>query len=154
MKSMIYDSVRSIRQLLDSAFEMPIHFAAVGTNGAVVAGTYRAATHGRSFRCQITVQTTTQEGLTAPVNVMYVDRRGEAALAVLRLRKRSRSHSKPETINILVGSALALKSGRERYRRGKRCVHLTRSDHLGVCGRITNRVKLTGTTLRFQNRPA
>jgi hypothetical protein len=84
MKSMIYDSVTSIRQLLDSGFEMPIHFAAVGTNGAVVAGTYQPANHGGSFQCQITVQTTKPEGLTAPVNVMYVDRRGEAALVVLR----------------------------------------------------------------------
>jgi hypothetical protein len=84
MESMIYDSVTSIRQLLDSGFEMPIHFAAVGTNGAVVAGTHRAAHHGRLFECQITVQTMKPEGLTAPVNVMYVDRRGEAALVVLR----------------------------------------------------------------------
>ena len=84
MQSMIYDSANSIRQLLDSGFEMPIHFAAVGTNGAVVAGTYRASPHGRSFECQITVQTMKPEGLTAPVNVMYVDRRGEAALIVLR----------------------------------------------------------------------
>ena len=66
MKSMIYDSVRSIQQLLDSAFEMPIHFAAVGTNGAVVAGTYWPATHGRSFQCQITVQTTKPEGSASP----------------------------------------------------------------------------------------
>jgi hypothetical protein len=84
MRSLIYDSAGSIRQLLDSGFEMPIHFAAVGTNGAVVAGTYRAASHGRSFTCQITVETTCPEGLTAPVNVMYVDCRGVAALVVLR----------------------------------------------------------------------
>ena len=84
MHTIIYDSKNSVRQLLDSGFEMPIHFAAVGTNGAVVAGTYRAAPHGRSFECQITVQTMKPEGLTAPVNVMYVDRRGKAALIVLR----------------------------------------------------------------------
>jgi hypothetical protein len=83
MQSTIYDSSDSIRQLLESGFEMPIHFAAVGINGAVVAGTYRALPHG-SFECQITVQTMKPEGLTAPVNVMYVDRRGEAALVVLR----------------------------------------------------------------------
>jgi hypothetical protein len=84
MQSIVYDSSDSIRQLLESGFEMPIHFAAVGTNGAVLAGTYRAVAHGRSFECQITVQTMKPEGLTAPVNVMYVDRRGEAALIVLR----------------------------------------------------------------------
>ncbi len=36
---------------------MPIHFAAVGTDGAVIAGTYRPVSHGRSFECLITVQT-------------------------------------------------------------------------------------------------
>jgi hypothetical protein len=84
MQSTIYDSGDSIRQLLNSGFEMPIHFAAVGTNGAVVAGTHRAAPHGGSFECRITVRTMKQEGLTAPVNVTYVDRRGKAALIVLR----------------------------------------------------------------------
>jgi hypothetical protein len=84
MRSLIYDSADSIRQLLDSGFEMPIHFAAVGTNGAVVAGTYRVASRGRSFECQITVETKRPEGLTAPINVMYVDCRGEAAVVVLR----------------------------------------------------------------------
>jgi hypothetical protein len=87
MQSTIYDSTDSIRQLLNSGFEMPIHFAAVGTNGAVVAGTYRAAPQGGSFECQIAVRAMKQEGLTAPVNVMYVDRRGEAALIVLRPTK-------------------------------------------------------------------
>jgi hypothetical protein len=84
MSSLIYDSGQSIKELLASGFELPIHFAAVGTNGAVVAGTYRAAAHRRSFECQITMQTPEPEGLTAPVNVMYVDRRGKAALVVLK----------------------------------------------------------------------
>jgi hypothetical protein len=84
MQPTIYDSSDSIRKLLESGFEMPIHFAAVGINGSVVAGTYTAAPNGRSFECQITVRTVKPEGLTAPVNVMYVDRRGEAALVVLR----------------------------------------------------------------------
>jgi hypothetical protein len=81
---MIDDSSDSIRQPLKSGFEMPIHFAAAGTNGSVVAVTYLAASHGHSIEYQITVQTVKPEGLTGPVNVMYVDRRGEAALVVLR----------------------------------------------------------------------
>ena len=62
---------------------MPIHFAAVGTNGSVVAGTYHASARGRGFDCPITVQTE-GKGLTSPVNIMYVDRRGESALVVPR----------------------------------------------------------------------
>jgi hypothetical protein len=84
LSSLIYDSGKSIEHLLASGFELPIHFAAVGTNGAVVAGTFCAAAHGRLFDCRITMQTMEPEGLTAPVNVMYVDRRGEAALVVVR----------------------------------------------------------------------
>ena len=84
MGSVIYDSTDSIQQLLDQGFEMPIHFAAVGTNGSVVAGTYRAsAPGGVGFDCQITVRTEGQN-LTSPIDIMYVDRRGESALIVLR----------------------------------------------------------------------
>ena len=84
MESLIYDSRASVQQLLDGGFEMPIHFAAVGTNGSVVAGTYRSSPNGRGFDCRITVQTSKPEGLTAPVNIMYVDRKGESAVVVLR----------------------------------------------------------------------
>ena len=75
MGSVIYDSRDSIQQLLDHGFEMPIHFAAIGTNGSVVAGTYRQSGRNRAgFDCQITVRTEDQD-LTSPVNIMYVDRR-------------------------------------------------------------------------------
>ena len=84
MESLIYDSGASVQQLLDTGFEMPIHFAAVGTNGYVIAGTFQFSPDGQGFDCQITVQTSKPEGLTAPVNIMYVDCKGEAALVVLR----------------------------------------------------------------------
>lgn len=96
MESLIYDSNASLRQLLDTGFEMPIHFAAVDTNGSVVAGTYRRASRrGHGFDCRITVQNVSPEGLTAPVNIMYVDRRGEAALVVLRPSRHQQSPSPP-----------------------------------------------------------
>ena len=63
---------------------MPIHFAAVGTNGSVVAGTFRLSRSCDDFDCRISVRPSAVEGLTAPVNIMYVDRKGEAALFVLR----------------------------------------------------------------------
>ena len=81
---MIYDSEASIRQLLDSGFEIPIHFAAVGTNGSVFAGTFQWSPASVGLDCMVTVQPSAPEGLTAPVNIMYVDRNGKAALVVLR----------------------------------------------------------------------
>jgi len=95
MESLIYDSNASLRQLLDTGFQMPIHFAAVGTNGSVVAGTYRRASRGKGFDCRITAQNLSPEGLTAPVNIMYVDRRGEAALVVLRPSQHEQAPSPP-----------------------------------------------------------
>jgi hypothetical protein len=97
MESVVYDSGASIRQLLDAGFEMPIHFAAVGANGSVVAGTYRASPQGRGCDCQITVQPLKPEGLTSPVNIMYVDRRGEAALVVLRQSQDTPAQTLPVT---------------------------------------------------------
>jgi hypothetical protein len=84
MESIIDDSAASVRQLLHKGFEMPIHFAAVGTNGSVVAGTFNFSRNRDDFDCRITIQPSAVEGLTAPVNIMYVDRKGEAALFVLR----------------------------------------------------------------------
>ena len=84
MESLIYDSGASVQQLLDRGFEMPIHFAAVGTNGSILAGTFAFASTGPGFDCTITVDATAPDGLSSPVNIMYVDRRGEAALVVLQ----------------------------------------------------------------------
>jgi hypothetical protein len=84
MESLIYDSGASVQELLAKGFEMPIHFAAVGTNGAVVAGTFRLLPGSRELNCQITVEMSKPEGLTGPVSIMYVDRKGESALVVLR----------------------------------------------------------------------
>jgi hypothetical protein len=79
----MYNSGASIKQLLDLCFEMPIHFAAVGTNGSVVAGTYRSLSSGPAY-CKITAQTIDMDGLTAPVNFIYAGSMGESALLVLR----------------------------------------------------------------------
>ena len=61
---------------------MPIHFAAVGNNGAVIAGTFLFSSGGPDLGCHIAVQSST-EGLTAPVDIMYFDRKVQAALVVL-----------------------------------------------------------------------
>jgi hypothetical protein len=95
MESIIYDSAASVRQLLRKGFEMPIHFAAVGTNGSVVAGTFRFSRSRDDFDCQITIQPSVVESLTAPINIMYVDRKGEAALVVLRPSPGGPSKRKP-----------------------------------------------------------
>ena len=79
MGAVIYDSEDSVQQLIDQGFEMPIHFAAIGINGSVVTGTYRRSRRNGGFDCQITARTK-DNSLTPPVNIMYVDRKGEAAL--------------------------------------------------------------------------
>ena len=84
MSSVIYDSGASVKQLLDRGFEMPIHFAALGTNGAAVTGTYRFLSDRSGLECEITAQTPDPEGMTAPVNIIYVDSKGECAHLVLR----------------------------------------------------------------------
>jgi len=95
MESLIDDSDASIRQLLKAGFELPIHFAAVGVNGSVVAGSFHRLPGGHGLDCQITAQTMGPEGLKAPVNIMYVDRRGEAALVVLRPPQEERLPAQP-----------------------------------------------------------
>ena len=84
MSSVIYDSGADVKKLLDRGFEMPIHFAALGANGAAVTGTYRFLSDRFEFECQITSETADPEGMTAPVNIMYVDSKGECAHSVLR----------------------------------------------------------------------
>ncbi len=66
MESLIYDSGASVQQLLDTGFEMPIHFAAVGTNGSVVAGTFRFSQDGQGFDCQITAQNSKPKSSRVP----------------------------------------------------------------------------------------
>jgi hypothetical protein len=75
MKSQICDPSASVQQLRDRGFEMPIHFVAVETNGSVIGGTYSLTSNGRDFACEITIPSANPNGLTAPVNIMYVDQR-------------------------------------------------------------------------------
>ena len=82
MQSMFYDTEESIRELLAMGFEMPVHFVAMGTDGSIFAGTVHSQA-GNGFDCRITIPPNPR-GLAAPVNIMYVDCRGEAALVVLR----------------------------------------------------------------------
>jgi len=95
MSDLIYDSGLSIQELLDRGFELPIHFAAVGSNGSVVAGTYRPLDDASGLDCRITAQTGDADGLTAPVNIMFVDRRGESAVVVVRRLSRQLRENAP-----------------------------------------------------------
>jgi hypothetical protein len=97
MGSVIYDSAASVQQLLDRGFEIPIYFAALGTNGSVFAGTFLPSPDGHGLDCQITIQPDSDEGLTAPVNIMYVDRKGEAAMFVLRPSADESAPTRPVT---------------------------------------------------------
>lgn len=83
MDNLIYDSGASVQRLIAQGFQMPIHFVAVGTNGAVVAGTFEASVYGQDPDCHITVPMSNPDGLAGPINIMYVDSKGESALFVL-----------------------------------------------------------------------
>ena len=84
MASVIYESVASIEQLLHRGFRMPIHFAAIGVDGSVVAGTYVNSSTGPGFDCRFTAQSSESNELAAPINIMFVDSTGESALVVIR----------------------------------------------------------------------
>jgi hypothetical protein len=72
----------ALRMMLDDlGFELPLHFAAIASNGAVMAGTYRLDEAGGELACRVTVEPT--DMVTTPVNIMYVDARGEAARVVI-----------------------------------------------------------------------
>ena len=94
MANLIYDSMVSLEQLLDRGFRMPIHFAAIGIDGAVVAGTYVNSPTGAGFDCRFTAQSSQSNELAAPVNIMFVDSKGESALVVIR----ETAHGLPKSV--------------------------------------------------------
>jgi len=59
---------------------MPITLACVAINGAVICSKY--STHG-SADCEILAERIPSEGFRLPINMMFVDARGEAWRAVI-----------------------------------------------------------------------
>jgi hypothetical protein len=65
--------------LIDRGFVLPFHFAALGSNGSVLAGSFRADETGGGLTCEIAAEHFVEKVFVAPINVMFVDARGEAA---------------------------------------------------------------------------
>jgi hypothetical protein len=68
----------ALEHLLALGFKPPIRLAAVAVNGSVIVVSYDCSTGGR-MDCQFLAEYSQAEGFQLPINMMYVDQRGEAA---------------------------------------------------------------------------
>jgi len=70
-----------LSQLLARGFETPIHLAALGVNGSVIACRYTAADEG-TLDAKVIAQHIERGSFVLPINLVFVDARGEAARVV------------------------------------------------------------------------
>lgn len=79
--------VQQLRGALERAmamgFELPLFFAIISANGEIYAGCYESSASGPHLDCRMLVQHTPTGYLVAPINMMLVDRRGEAARVLI-----------------------------------------------------------------------
>lgn len=66
-----------LQTLLAQGFELPFYLAAVGCNGSFICSEFQPGPEG--LICEHVAERLVGEGLAAPVNMMIVDARGEAA---------------------------------------------------------------------------
>lgn len=71
-----------LEKLLAAGFQPPLHFAAIAKNGSVLAGRYDAVADG-SLDATMLAQALVEDMFLVPVNMMFVDHRGEVARVVL-----------------------------------------------------------------------
>lgn len=69
-----------ISQLMEAGFTTPLHWAAIGRNGAMMGGCYERI-DDRHLECQIVF--TNGADLVVPINLLFVDGRGEPARGVV-----------------------------------------------------------------------
>lgn len=65
----------------DHGYQLPIYWAAISVNGSIFAGAYEQATVG--LDCKVFAEHSPTGMFVAPVNIIFVDSRGEAARTVL-----------------------------------------------------------------------
>ncbi len=71
--------------LREKGFVLPYNFAIIGVNGALVAGVFTEADSGDGLDCVFTAEHMPDDrGLATPMNMMFVDARGEAARVVFK----------------------------------------------------------------------
>lgn len=78
-----------LEELLATGHKLPFHFAALGTNGAVMAGTFVSSEEAGGLDCQFHAEwfPDAEGSLRAPVNMMLIDGRGEAFRVVFERGK-------------------------------------------------------------------
>jgi hypothetical protein len=71
-----------LEELLERGFTLPLCFTVVGSNGGILAGRYRADEEGLAAEF-VAEDMPDGKGLALPINIMFVDSRGEAARVLL-----------------------------------------------------------------------
>lgn len=85
-RSMILDPreiARVLEELTERGFVLPFHMAAFGVNGGLLAGTFSESTSGSGLDFRQIAMNAPDPGFLMPINMMFVDARGEAARVVL-----------------------------------------------------------------------
>ena len=69
---------RIIETLLERGYVPPIHCAVLGVNGSLVAALFQRVAGEDRFSTTCTAQYFLDEGFLLPINILFVDSRGEA----------------------------------------------------------------------------
>jgi len=69
---------RILDALLERGYQPPIHFAAMGVNGSLIAALFHRAANENHFSTTCTAQYFVDESFALPINMLFVDSRGEA----------------------------------------------------------------------------
>jgi hypothetical protein len=69
---------RILEVLLERGYRLPIHCAVMGVNGSLIAALFSKTDGEDRFSTSCTAQHFVDEGFVLPVNMLFVDSRGEA----------------------------------------------------------------------------
>ncbi len=70
-------------ELLERGFQLPIHCAVMGVNGSLMAALFNKLPDEERLSTTCTAQYFVDEGFTLPINMLFVDARGEATRVVV-----------------------------------------------------------------------
>jgi energy-coupling factor transporter transmembrane protein EcfT len=71
-----------LTQIIDSGAKMPISLVCVGLDGSMKYSRYRTNDQGAAD-CEVLAETISAQGFALPINLMFIDARGEAYRAAL-----------------------------------------------------------------------
>ena len=74
------DIATALTQLIEAGFEPPLYVASVALNGTLIYGVYRKVK--RHLEYEVLAEHRVNDEMVLPVNLMVVDRHGEAARVV------------------------------------------------------------------------